>query len=348
MSSIIFSDMKCSCVQRTIPREVLPVTCKNTYLWRKNIPFLKEGIVIKSTGSLYLIRTGSDEVFPCKIKGSLRTKSIKSTNPVAVGDHVRFSFQSKDQYGIISEILDRKNYIIRRSSNLSRQTHVIAANIDQALLIVTITRPRTTLRFIDRFLLTAEAYRIPAILVFNKIDLYGMEEKAELASTLSIYEKIGYPCLKTSALTGQGMEDFNGLLSGKVSLLSGNSGVGKSSLINYIEPSLNLKTEKISDFHLKGKHTTTFSEMHKLSNGGYIIDTPGIKGFGLVNMDKDEIFHFFPEIFKISHQCKYYNCLHINEPGCAIMEALKNNQISLSRYESYYSIFMEDQDEKYR
>lgn len=309
---------------------------------------MKKGVVIKSTGSLYLVRIGSDEVIPCKIKGSLRTKSIKSTNPVAVGDQVLLAFQKNDQFGIISEVLDRKNYIIRKSSNLSRQTHVIAANIDQALLIVTIIRPRTTLRFIDRFLATAEAYRIPAILVFNKIDLYGKEENAELASTLNIYEKIGYRCLKVSALTGQGMEGFDDILSGRVSLLSGNSGVGKSSLINRMEPSLNLKTEKISDYHLKGKHTTTFSEMHKLSNGGFIIDTPGIKGFGLVNMDKDEIFHFFPEIFKISHQCKYYNCLHTSEPGCAVMEALRNDQINLSRYESYYSIFMGDQDEKYR
>ena len=267
---------------------------------------------------------------------------------MAVGDQVLLAFQKNDQFGIISEVLDRKNYIIRKSSNLSRQTHVIAANIDQALLIVTIIRPRTTLRFIDRFLATAEAYRIPAILVFNKIDLYGKEENAELASTLNIYEKIGYRCLKVSALTGQGMEGFDDILSGRVSLLSGNSGVGKSSLINRMEPSLNLKTEKISDYHLKGKHTTTFSEMHKLSNGGFIIDTPGIKGFGLVNMDKDEIFHFFPEIFKISHQCKYYNCLHTSEPGCAVMEALRNDQINLSRYESYYSIFMGDQDEKYR
>lgn len=307
-----------------------------------------EGVVIKSTGSLFLVKTQDQQVLQCIIRGALRTRNTKSTNPVVVGDRVFVQMKEGEKTGVINEVSDRKNYIVRRSSNLSRQTHIIAANIDQALLVVTISYPKTSLRFIDRFLATAEAYQIPAIIVYNKIDLYSVQELTQLEDNIHIYEKIGYSCLKTSAITGEGMKDFDILLRGKVTLLSGHSGVGKSTLINVTDPELKLKTGKISDYHLKGKHTTTFSEMHQLSNGGYIIDTPGIKGFGMVNMDKEEIFHFFPEIFKASHECKYYNCMHINEPGCAVVEAVESGNISQSRYESYISIYFEDSDEKYR
>jgi ribosome biogenesis GTPase len=214
--------------------------------------------------------------------------------------------------------------------------------------MVTISYPKTTLRFIDRFLITAEAYQIPAILVFNKIDLYDDEELKQLKATRKIYESIPYKCLETSALTLEGLEEFKAIIQDKTTLMSGHSGVGKSTLINKIDPALQLRTSEISDYHLKGKHTTTFSEMHELSTGGYIIDTPGIKGFGMVNMDREEIFHFFPEIFRKSHDCKYYNCMHINEPECAVIDAVRSEEISLSRYESYLSIFLEDTDEKYR
>lgn len=309
---------------------------------------MTEGVVIKSTGSLFLVKTQDQQVLQCVIRGALRTRNTKSTNPVVVGDRVFVLMKEGGKTGVINEVTDRKNYIIRRSSNLSRQTHIIAANIDQALLIVTISYPKTSLRFIDRFLATAEAYQIPAILVYNKTDLYHAQELTQLEDNIKIYENIGYSCLRTSALTGEGMKDFDNLLRGKVTLLSGHSGVGKSTLINVIDPGLNLKTGKISDYHLKGKHTTTFSEMHQLSNSGYIIDTPGIKGFGMVNMDKEEIFHFFPEIFKASHDCKFYNCMHINEPDCAVIEAVDSGVISQSRYESYISIYFDDSDEKYR
>lgn len=307
-----------------------------------------EGIVIKSTGSWYLVRTDDRNILQCKIRGVLRTRGTKSTNPVVVGDRVSVLVQEDDKTGVITEVTDRKNYIIRKSSNLSRQSHIIAANIDQAILIVTVNYPKTTLRFIDRFLATAEAYRIPATLLINKIDLYDEPDLKEMEEICRIYESIGYRCMRTSVTTGEGLNEFTKLLAGKVTLLSGHSGVGKSTLINTIDPKLNLKTSKISDYHLKGKHTTTFSEMHELEVGGYVIDTPGIKGFGMVNMDKEEIFHFFPEIFKLSHQCKYYNCLHINEPGCQVIEGVRSEKISLSRYESYLSIYFEDADEKYR
>ncbi len=307
-----------------------------------------QGVVIKSTGSWYLVRTDGEGVLQCKIRGALRTRGTKSTNPVVVGDRVHILVRGGDKTGVITEVADRKNYIIRKSSNLSRQTHIIAANIDQAILIITINYPKTTLRFIDRFLATAEAYRIPAILLINKTDLYNADEQGELLKLCKVYESIGYPCHKTSVASGEGLQDFTKLITGKVTLLSGHSGVGKSTLVNAIDPELNLKTSEISDYHLKGKHTTTFSEMHELKFGGFVIDTPGIKGFGMVNMDKEEIFHFFPEIFQASHLCKYYNCLHINEPGCQVIEAVKAEKISLTRYESYLSIYFEDTEEKYR
>jgi ribosome biogenesis GTPase len=264
-----------------------------------------------------------------------------------VGDTVEVSVENDGVTGNIDRVEPRRNYIIRKSSNLSRESHIIAANIDQAILVVTIDFPETNLVFIDRYLATSEAYQIPAVLLFNKVDLYSDEMSQEkLSHYESIYKPL-YPCYRVSAKTGEGIDQVRELIQGKASLFSGNSGVGKSTLINRVEPSLNLKTADISHYHLKGKHTTTFSEMFPLQNGGFIIDTPGIKGFGLVDMDKREIFHFFPEIFKVSARCQYKNCTHEHEPGCAVKDAVENGTIHPSRYFSYLSI-LNDQDEKYR
>lgn len=295
-----------------------------------------------------MVKIDGNNIVPCQIRGVLRNIKTSSTNPVVIGDKVFIQLKDGEKSGIINEIVVRSNYIIRKSSNLSKRTHIIAANIDQAVLIVTISFPKTSLRFIDRFLATAQAYRIKAILVFNKLDLYNNQELLKLEEIIKIYESIQYTCLKTSAVTKEGIPELDKLLMNNVTLLSGHSGVGKSTLINTIDPDLRIKTGEISDYHLKGKHTTTFSEMYQLINGGYIIDTPGIKGFGLVNMDRNEIFHFFTEIFKNSRNCKYYNCLHINEPGCAVIEKVKSGEIHESRYESYLSIYFEDSNEKYR
>lgn len=307
---------------------------------------MKKGLVLKTTGSRYTIRDNDGKIFFCSIRGKLRLKGVKTTNPITVGDYVDFEVDEGD-VGAISRVHDRKNYIIRRSTNLSRESHVIAANLDQTLLIVTIEFPETQLAFIDRYLVTAEAYRIPTTLVFNKTDLYTDEMIAKLNDYISIYSKIGYPCIQVSAETGQNLVELRNILAGKVSLISGNSGVGKSTLINKIAPELNLKTELISSYHLMGKHTTTFSEMFELSFGGFIIDTPGIKGFGLVDIDNDELYHYFPEIFKIASDCKFYNCTHIHEPGCAVISAVDEGIISPSRYISYLSIH-DDDNEKYR
>jgi ribosome biogenesis GTPase len=263
-----------------------------------------------------------------------------------VGDIVDFDIESDEKTGNINSVHSRKNYIIRKSSNLSREAHVIAANIDQAILMVTVDFPETKFEFIDRYLATAEAYQIPAILIFNKIDIYQNELNDKLKYYLSVYKPI-YPCYATSAESGEGLEKIKSLMVEKISLISGNSGVGKTTLINKIEPGLNLKTANISLYHSTGKHTTTYSEMFPLSFGGFVIDTPGIKGFGLVDMDKREIFHFFPEIFRVSAQCQYNNCTHKDEPGCAVKEAVEKNQINPSRYLSYLSI-MNDNEEKYR
>ena len=303
------------------------------------------GTVVKSTGSWYSVRLESGEQIECRIKGKFRMKGIKTTNPVAVGDVVEVEVGAEG--GVISQIMDRKNYIIRKSTNLSKEAHIIAANVDQAMLVVTVNHPVTSTVFIDRFLASVEAYRIPAILVFNKIDLYGEDDLLMLGALTQVYMQAGYECLHVSSLTGEGIEDVVAALKDKITVFSGLSGVGKSSLVNRVEPGLDLKVAEISESHDTGKHTTTFAEMFPLSFGGYIVDTPGIRAFGLIHMGKNEISHYFPEIFKRSTDCKYYNCTHIHEPGCAVLEAVENGEISESRYFSYVSMFEEGED-KYR
>lgn len=304
------------------------------------------GLVIKNTGSWYLVKTDNG-VIESKVKGNFRLKGIRSTNPVTVGDRVKIIL-NQEGTAFITEIEDRKNYIIRRSSNLSKQSHIIAANLDRVLLIVTIRYPETSTTFIDRFLASAEAYRVPATLVINKIDAYDSDAMEYADALIALYENIGYPCIKISALNNLGIEQLEDLLKGKITLLSGHSGVGKSTLINRIVPNAEVKTGEISSYHHKGMHTTTFSEMLELSQGGYIIDTPGIKGFGTVDMEKEEIYHFFPEIFKYSAECRFNNCLHLKEPGCAVRKAVEEHFISESRYHSYLSMMEDDQEEKYR
>lgn len=272
-------------------------------------------------------------------------KGIKTTNPVAVGDVVEI--EAGAEGGVISQIMDRKNYIIRKSTNLSKEAHIIAANVDQAMLVVTVNHPVTSTVFIDRFLASVEAYRIPAVLVFNKIDLYGEDDLLMLGALTQVYMQAGYECLHVSSLTGEGIEDVVAAMKDKITVFSGLSGVGKSSLVNRVEPGLDLKVAEISESHDTGKHTTTFAEMFPLSFGGYIVDTPGIRAFGLIHMEKNEISHYFPEIFKRATDCKYYNCTHIHEPGCAVLEAVENGEISESRYFSYVSMF-EEGEEKYR
>ena len=306
-----------------------------------------KGVVVKSTGSWYLVREfDRGKLYDCRIKGKFRVAGIKSTNPLAVGDFVSFEPEEKDEgQGIIDGIEDRKNYIIRKSVNLSKRVHIIAANMDQALLVTTLAQPATSTGFVDRFLSTAEAYNIPTIIVFNKSDLYDSEEiRSELDYRKAVYSAIGYHCLETSATEGEGLAELASLLKGKTTLLSGHSGVGKSTLINAIESSLNLRTGAVSSSHNKGQHTTTFAEMHPLKMGGDIIDTPGIKGFGLVNMEDTDLSHFFPEIFTISKECKFHNCKHINEPQCAVKIALDEHKIAPTRYESYLNQ-LNDQDE---
>ncbi len=304
-----------------------------------------KGLVLKSTGSWYNVQTPTGDIVLCKIKGSLRLAGSKGTNPVAIGDWV--DIEETGSTGQIVSIYERKNYIIRKSSNLSRQYHILAANIDQAMLLVTLSMPHTPPEFTDRFLATAEAYSIPTHLVFNKTDLYDEEITRELKYWMGVYSEIGYPCHTLSIPLKEGLEAIESQLKGKVTFISGNSGVGKTSLINLIEPGLNLKVAGISDYHLKGKHTTTFYEMFRLSMGGYIIDSPGIKGFGMVDMKKDEIFHFYREIFKTAERCQFNNCLHLNEPGCAVKIAVKEGMIAPSRYRSYLSMLLENEG-KYR
>jgi len=313
---------------------------------------LKKGLVIKSTGSWYTVEDENGETFECKIKGNFRIKGIKNTNPVAVGDRVGFTLQqvSADEkeakIGLITSITERKNYIIRRSINLSKQAHIIAANIDQAVLVVTLNYPITTTTFIDRYLASAEAYRIPVLIVFNKIDRYDAEQRKKLAELKSLYEGIGYQCLTTSAKKGIGLDDFKIALKDKTNVVNGHSGVGKSTLINILQPGLNLKTKEISDSHQTGKHTTTYSELFKLDFGGYIIDTPGIKAFGMLEMEAWEISHYFVEIFKVSENCQYNNCSHTHEPGCAVKIAVENGEIAKSRFISYLGLL--ESDDKYR
>ena len=313
---------------------------------------MKEGLVIKSTGSWYTVEDENGNTFECKIKGKFRIKGIKNTNPVTVGDRVGFTLQkaSADEnealVGLITKINERKNYIIRRSINLSKQAHIIAANIDQAVLVVTMAYPVTTTTFIDRFLASAEAYRIPVLIVFNKIDRYNEDETEEMDLLMQIYRNIGYKCIKTSATQNIGIEEFKELLKNKTNVINGHSGVGKSTIINLIQPGLNLKTKEVSDSHKTGKHTTTHSELFKLNFGGYIIDTPGIKAFGVLEMEPWEISHYFIEIFKFSENCQYNNCSHTHEPGCAVKVAVENFQISPTRYTSYLGLL--EADDKYR
>lgn len=308
---------------------------------------MNKGIVIKSTGSWYSVKTETGKLYDCKIRGKIRLKGLKSTNPIAVGDIVEFS-TTEDNQGVISKIYERKNYIIRKSSNLSKQYHIVASNIDQAFLVITIAFPETSTLFIDRFLISAEAYRIPTIIVINKVDLYTSDEhKAKIQELKNIYEPIGYKCIETSVVENKNIEQLKQLMNGKTSVFSGNSGVGKSSLINKIDGNLNIRIGEISDYHNKGKHTTTFAEMYEVSSGGYIIDTPGIKGFGLIDLNKDEISHFFPEIFEVSQNCQYNNCTHTHEPKCAVRTAVENGEISISRFENYINLFLND-DDKHR
>lgn len=305
------------------------------------------GIVIKSTGSWYHVRTQDGEVHLCRIRGKFRMDGIKSTNPVSVGDVVDFDLEPKKETGVILKIHKRKNYIVRKSVNLSKQTHILASNIDQAFLIVTIDNPPTSTSFIDRFIVSAEAYHIPVVILFNKADTFD-ERISEIQNELQeIYEDIGYKCLSISAKTGVNVEKVKAMMKDKVSLFSGHSGVGKSTLINTIEAGLNIKTLEISEQFNQGKHTTTFAEMHPLTFGGYIIDTPGIKGFGMVDFEKEEIAGYFPEFFKVKQNCKYHNCLHIEEPKCAVKDGVENDTISPTRYFSYLQI-IKGEDEHFR
>jgi len=304
-------------------------------------------LVVKNTGSWYLAKTEDGRLIETKLKGNFRLKDIKSTNPVAVGDFV-FIEENPEGTALIYEIEDRKNYIIRRSSNLSKQSHIIAANLDMAALIVTVNYPVTTTTFIDRFLATTEAYRIPAMLLFNKIDRYSDEDLEYVNALINLYETTGYSCYKMSALKDDDISFLFDLLRNKTTLFSGHSGVGKTTIINRLAPKLQLRTREISEYHNKGMHTTTFSEMIDLPEGGYIIDTPGIKGFGVFDMESVEISHYFPEIFKISAACKFNNCTHRREPGCAVLKAVDEHFISESRFRSYLNILEDENEKKYR
>lgn len=301
------------------------------------------GLIIKNTGSDYVVRSSDGSNSVCRVKGSFRIKGIKSTSPVTVGDRVEF-----DDTGYITELHERKNYIVRKPTNLSKQLHIIAANLDQAILIITIKNPVTSTTFIDRFLATAEAYHIPTILVFNKIDLLNAEDEAYVNAFIHLYESIGYQCLKMTAIQGNGITELQNTLAGKISLLSGNSGVGKSTIINQIVPNSSAKTGEISNSHHKGMHTTTFSEMYEISTDTFLIDTPGIKGFGMVDMNEEEIGHFFRDIFEASKNCRFNNCSHRHEPGCAVLQAVSEHRIATSRYESYLSILEDITEGKYR
>lgn len=305
------------------------------------------GLVVKNTGNTYFVRDDNDNEYICIAKGNLRLKGIRSTSPVVVGDYV-FIDVNPDSTGYITQIEDRKNYIVRKASKLSKHSHILAANIDLALLCITLRFPETTTVFIDRFLVSAEAYSIPVYLVFNKIDLYDEDEMEYLDAIINLYSMIGYPCLKTSMETGVGVDEIDEITNGKIVLLAGHSGVGKSTIINAL---MNEEVQKVGDlsgYHDMGMHTTTYSEMVELKNGGYIIDTPGIKGFGTIDMEVEEISHYFREIFKFSKNCRFNNCLHMNEPECAVIKAVEDNYISRSRYDSYLNI-IEDLDEgKYR
>jgi ribosome biogenesis GTPase / thiamine phosphate phosphatase len=306
-----------------------------------------KGTVIKSTGSQYLVKVHDDRVVPCGIRGKFRMKGIRATNPVAVGDHVGFEWTEDGTGGIITSIQERSNYIIRKSSKLSKEYQLIATNIDLAWLMISMSLPRTLTPFIDRFLVSAEAYRIPVIILFNKTDLYGEPEFEEMNYLDSVYRGIGYRCMQLSLQSREGLEEVRREMTGKVNVIAGNSGVGKSTLINVLDPALRLKTGDVSDFHKTGKHTTTFAEMFELPGRISIIDTPGIRGFGTIDIERKELFHFFPEIFRASKKCRYHNCIHIEEPECGVKSEVERGNISEFRYFNYL-MMMEGEDEKYR
>ncbi len=306
-----------------------------------------KGLVIKNTGSWYTVKVDDGSVVESKIKGNFRLRGIRSTNPVAVGDRVEIVCNAEGT-AFITQIEDRRNYIVRKSQNLSKQSHIIAANVDQAFLMVTVSHPQTSTTFIDRFLASAEAYSVPVVLVFNKTDLLTPEERHYQQMMVTLYETVGYVCREVSAVQGDGIDGLRALLSDRVTVLSGNSGVGKSTLINALVPGVNLRTAEISDAHDAGMHTTTFSEMIELPAGGYLIDTPGIKGFGTFDMEPEEISSYFKEIFQTSQHCRFSNCTHTHEPGCAVIEAVENHYIAASRYQSYLSMLEDKDDQKYR
>ena len=315
-----------------------------------------KGIVIKNTGSWYVVRTDDDQLFDCKVKGNFRLKGIRSTNPVAVGDRVSIMPGADGKTALIESLEDRRNYIIRKASNLSKQSHIIAANVDQAALVVTISHPETSTTFIDRFLASAEAYRVPVVLIFNKTDIYSEDELRYLQAIITLYESLGYSCLRCSDSKGEGIEAIRQAFAGKTTLLSGNSGVGKSTLLNQLIPEAKVKTAEISTAHDTGMHTTTFSEMYSLpalnsqpsTLNSYVIDTPGIKGFGTFDMERTEVAHYFREIFQIGQDCRFGDCTHTNEPGCAVLQAVEEQRIAQSRYSSYLSMLEDKDAEKYR
>ena len=308
---------------------------------------MEKGIVLKSTGIHYKVLNSDGFVMDCSIKGKLRIKEFQITNPIAVGDNVLFETDKKDESGIITEVLDRRNYILRKATNLSKQSQIIASNIDQVFLMITIILPETQVEFIDRFLITAEAYRITAKIIINKTDLYKEAEIEKMNYLESMYTKIGYECIRLSLYENTNLDSLILQMKDKTSLISGNSGVGKTTLLNTLNPELRLKTAKISDSHKQGKHITTFPEMHNMPFGGFVIDTPGIRGFGVVDMEKNEIYHFFREIFRISKYCRFNNCLHLEEPGCAVRVAVEKGEIDFLRYRSYLNI-MDGDNRKYR
>jgi len=308
---------------------------------------LEKGLVLKSTGSRYRVLRDDGSVIDCSVKGKLRIRELRTTNPIAVGDNVMYETEKKMEPGIITGVLDRKNYILRKASNLSKHSQIIAANIDQVFLMITIILPETPVEFIDRFLITAEAYRVPAKIIINKTDLYGEDEFEKLEYLEKLYTKIGYECIRLSLNDPSGAEPVRLLMKNRISLISGNSGVGKTTLLNRLNPALNLKTEEISGYHKQGKHITTFPEMHQMPFGGFVIDTPGIRGFGVVDMERNEIYHFFREIFRVSASCRFNNCLHLDEPGCQVRAAVESGEIDFLRYKSYLNI-MDGDDRKYR
>ena len=308
---------------------------------------MEKGLVIKSTGSRYRVLSATGEVTECIIKGKFRIRDTRTTNPLAVGDHVLFEINANDNTGVITELLTRSNYIIRKASNLSRESQILAANIDQVFLMVTIKLPETPVEFIDRFLVTTEAYSIKTSIIFNKTDLYDTQDLEKMEYLISMYTRIGYDCFRLSLTKEINTGLLEKAMKDRITLLSGNSGVGKSTLLNCLNPDLKLKTKEVSYYHKQGKHATTFPEMHQMPFGGYIIDTPGIRGFGVIDMDRNEIYHFFPEIFRISKKCRYHNCLHLEEPDCAVRTAVEKGDIDILRFRSYLNI-LEDENRKYR